>query len=87
MRYLTEDLPGIGGRVRWEPEDFQVEEIPLYQPSGLGEHTYLWVEKRGLSTFRAVEILARSLRVAPQRIGYAGMKDAQALTWQMISVE
>ncbi|MBC7222957.1 MAG: tRNA pseudouridine(13) synthase TruD [Anaerolineae bacterium] len=87
MRYLTEGLPGTGGVVRWQPEDFLVEEIPLYEPSGEGEHTYALVEKVGLSTFRAVQMLAGALGIPAQRIGYAGMKDAHARTRQTFSFE
>ena len=87
MRYLTEGLPGIGGQVRWSPEDFEVEEISLYEPAGMGSHTYFVVEKRGLSTFRAVGMIARTLGVPARQIGYAGMKDAHALTRQTLSVE
>ena len=36
LPYLTSDLPGIGGRIKEAVEDFRVEEIPLYQPSGEG---------------------------------------------------
>ena len=45
---LTSDLPGIGGRIKQSPEDFEVEEIPAYEPSGQGEFLYLWIEKRDL---------------------------------------
>lgn len=31
-RYLTHDLPGIGGAIKVHPDDFVVEEIPLYPP-------------------------------------------------------
>ena len=41
------------------PERFVVEEIPAYAPSGEGDHTFMWLEKRGLTTFDAI---ARSLR-------------------------
>src|SRR5437868_7530751 len=33
---LTADLPGVGGRIKTTPEDFEVEEIPAYEPSGTG---------------------------------------------------
>ena len=36
--YLTADLPPIPGEARVEPEDFVVEEVPLYEASGEGEH-------------------------------------------------
>src|SRR6476661_6602477 len=48
--YLTGDLPGIGGQIRATPEDFQVDERPLYLPCGEGEHVYVTITKRNLST-------------------------------------
>ena len=50
MPFLTATLPGIGGQMRVLPEDFQVEEQPLYLPCGEGEHLYVKVRKRLLST-------------------------------------
>ena len=47
---LRGDVIGIGGVMRQEVEDFVVEEIPAYEPSGTGDHLFLWIEKRGLST-------------------------------------
>jgi tRNA pseudouridine13 synthase len=87
MRYLTADLPGVGGRIKAQPADFVVEEIPLYQPLGEGEHTYFEVEKTGLSTFQAVRRIARALNLHHKRLGYAGLKDAQAVTRQVMSVQ
>ena len=86
-RYLTADLPGIGGRLKEEARDFIVEELPLYEPSGQGEHTFFEIRKEGLSTFQAVRTIAQALGVPPRRIGYAGLKDAQAITRQVLSVE
>ena len=45
---LTADLPGIGGKIKTNPEDFEVEEIPAYEPSGQGDFLYLWIEKRDI---------------------------------------
>jgi tRNA pseudouridine13 synthase len=67
-------------------ERFSVEEIPAYLPSGTGSHTYLWIEKRGLTTFDAISRIAASLAVAPRDMGYAGLKDRHATTRQWISV-
>jgi tRNA pseudouridine13 synthase len=86
-RYLTRDLPGVGGVIKKRVEDFQVEELPLYPPSGEGEHTFFEIQKTGLSTFQAVRTIARALGVSPNRIGYAGLKDAQAITCQVLSVQ
>ena len=68
------------------PETFVVEEIPAYPPSGEGDHTYLWIEKRGLTTLEAMRRLAQALGVTPRDIGYAGMKDRHATTRQWLSV-
>jgi tRNA pseudouridine13 synthase len=84
--YLTDDVPPIGGELKRRPEDFLVEEIPLYQPSGEGEHIYLMVEKRGLSTSDLIEILSRHFEVPDRAIGYAGMKDKLAITRQVVSI-
>lgn len=82
----TADLPGIGGRIKTEIEDFEVEEIPAYQPSGAGDHLYLWIEKRGLGAEYFVRQLARRLGIPVSEIGTAGLKDRQAVTRQMVSV-
>jgi tRNA pseudouridine13 synthase len=86
-QYLTENLPGIGGVIKEQLKDFFVEELPLYAPEGVGDHTFFEIEKTGLSTFQAVRNIARALHVSPYRIGYAGLKDAQAITRQVLSVD
>jgi tRNA pseudouridine13 synthase len=85
-RYLTHDIPGIGGRLKARPEDFLVEEIPAYHPSGQGEHLFLMVQKTGLSTFQMLGVIARHFRVKTHHLGYAGLKDKQAITRQVVSV-
>ena len=67
--------------------DFQVDEIPAYEPSGIGDHVYFLIEKRGLATARAVRDIARALRVRPRDIGVAGLQDARGVTRQMLSLE
>ncbi|OGR36279.1 MAG: tRNA pseudouridine(13) synthase TruD [Desulfuromonadales bacterium GWD2_61_12] len=85
-RYLTDLLPGVGGTIRGEIEDFRVEELPLYPTCGSGEHLYVTVEKRGLTTFDLLRHLASALGVRERDIGYAGLKDARALTRQTVSL-
>jgi tRNA pseudouridine13 synthase len=87
LPYLTADLPGIDGRLKVEPEDFYVEEIPLYPPAGEGQHIYVEIEKRGLSTYVAINKIARALKISSRAIGYAGLKDARAVTRQTISID
>lgn len=83
--YLTADLPGVGGRIKVQPEDFFVEELPLYPTTGQGQHVYAVIEKRGLSTYAAINALARALHISPAEVGHAGLKDAQAVTRQTLS--
>lgn len=85
--YLTGDLPGAGGRLHVTPEDFVVEEVPAYEPSGEGEHTFFAVEKRNLSTPLLVKMVARALDLPSRAISYAGMKDARAVTRQVLCVQ
>jgi tRNA pseudouridine13 synthase len=86
LSYLTRDFPGIGGTIKNRPEDFFVQEIPLYEPSGEGEHVYAEIQKVGLTTFDAINRLAAALRVTNRDIGYAGLKDARAITRQVVSI-
>jgi tRNA pseudouridine13 synthase len=77
------DLPRA--TFRSSPEDFVVEELPAYLPSGQGEHLYLTFRKIGLTTLDAVGALARALGVDPRGAGFAGMKDRHAVTTQTAS--
>ena len=82
---LTATLPGSGGRIRETPEDFRVEELPLYHPEGSGSHAYAWVEKRSLTTRDLVlALLQQGLKES--EIGVAGLKDKHAVTRQWLSV-
>ncbi len=85
-RYLTQELPGIGGRIRAQLDDFVVEEQPLYSPCGSGEHVYFCVEKRDLSTLEALEWLAARPERPVRDFGYAGLKDRKGVTRQTISL-
>lgn len=76
----------IGGQLKAEPDDFEVEELPAYEPCGEGEHLFLWIEKRDLSGPDLRQYLARTLRLPPGEIGMAGLKDRRAITRQYVSV-
>ena len=82
---MTADLPGIGGRIKVNPEDFEVEEIPAYEPAGEGDHLFLWIEKRGMGAEYFTRQVAQRLGVPVGAIGTAGMKDRHAVTRQWVS--
>lgn len=83
---LTPDLPGVGGRLRATPDDFQVDEIPSYEPSGTGDHLYLWVEKRDVGPEHLLRVLADRAGVPVAALGTAGLKDRHAVTRQWVSL-
>jgi len=73
-------------RIKVVPEDFVVEEIPAYAPSGEGEHVYVRFTKRGLTTDAAVRAIAQAAGANARDAGVAGMKDKHAVTTQTISL-
>jgi tRNA pseudouridine13 synthase len=75
----------IPGRIKERPEDFLVEEIPAYTPSGQGEHLFVRFEKTGLDTEQTVRRMAGALEVDPRAAGWAGLKDRHAVTTQWAS--
>ena len=77
---------GPGGTIRVRTSDFLVDEIPLYDPCGSGEHLYLGIQKEGMPHHEMVSVLCRHFGVGERAIGHAGMKDRHAVTRQAVSV-
>lgn len=73
--------------MRFAPDDFIVEELPLYEPTRDGVHTFFAIRKRNLSTLEAINQIARALHVNSRNFGYAGLKDKRAVTTQVLSIE
>jgi tRNA pseudouridine13 synthase len=80
------DLDAIGGHIGPEPEDFVVDEQPLYAASGQGDHWYVRLRKRGATTLELRSAVADAAGVNAGDVGYAGMKDKHAVTTQWLSV-
>ena len=80
------DLGPIDALIGASPEDFVVDEIPLYPQSGAGEHVYARVEKRGYTTPAMVRAVTRAAGVDERDVGYAGLKDKHAVTRQWLSL-
>ncbi len=78
--------PLFQGLIKQTPSDFEVTEALGFTPSGDGEHDFLWIEKTGANTAWVARGLARHAGVSPGDVGYAGMKDRQAVTRQWFSV-
>ena len=67
-------------------DDFIVTEVPLYEFSGDGEHMVLKIRKKDLTTWDALEIISTTIGCKTRDIGYAGLKDKNAMTIQHISI-
>ena len=66
--------------------DFIVDEIPLYEFTGEGEHLILHVRKKDMTTWEMVSAIAKYCKIKQRDIGYAGLKDKNAMTMQYISL-
>lgn len=72
--------------LKQSPADFIVNEVLSFPFSGEGEHLYLRVEKTGQNTQWLAGMLARHFAIKERDIGYAGLKDRQAITSQWFSL-
>ncbi len=85
-RFYSLNHSSIDFHFKQSARDFVVEELPLYEFSGEGEHLILFVRKKNLSTLELVSSIARYLGIKNKEIGYAGLKDKHAMTKQYISL-
>lgn len=87
MTVLT-DLPYLYGKpaanalLRSQPEDFIVDEVLNFTPSGAGEHVLLHIEKTAQNTQYVAKQLATVTGLRARDISYAGLKDRHAVTRQ-----
>jgi len=77
----------LSGKIRSKNEDFQVDEIQQFTPSGEGEHVWLKIRKSGENTDWVAKSLAQIAEVPRRDVSYAGMKDRNAITTQWFSVQ
>ncbi len=93
------DLRRSEGYLRLLPQDFIVEEVRSERDRSLiesiennnqptNDQTTIFADliKIGISTPEAVSRIAKELNIKPEKIGYAGLKDSQALTSQRIAL-
>lgn len=87
QRYATRS-PGIGGRLRVQPADFVVEEIPK-PPSpaqGAGKYTIATLRATNWETNRLVRELGRHLGISRRGIYFTGTKDKRAVKTQQMAL-
>ncbi|MBS3169687.1 tRNA pseudouridine(13) synthase TruD [Candidatus Woesearchaeota archaeon] len=68
------------------PEDFIVKEISRITPQKQGRYCYVLLRKRQRNTLDVVQEIARQLHTKEKQIGFAGSKDRQGITEQVISL-
>jgi tRNA pseudouridine13 synthase len=84
--FLTEGVPGIGGKLKKAPEDFVVQEISIMPPEAPdGRFVIAKVWHRNWEANRLVKRLASNLHVGRMRIGFAGTKDGRSVATQLMS--
>ncbi len=86
LPFLTADIAPVEADLRASPEDFEVEEIPAYEPAGTGDHVLVLIEKRELTTRDAVRRICEAVDANPPDAGWAGLKDRRAVTRQWVSL-
>ncbi|MCU7552992.1 tRNA pseudouridine(13) synthase TruD [Alteromonas sp. ASW11-19] len=74
--------PVSTGIFKFQADDFQVTEDLGYQPSGEGEHQFIFVEKENTNTAYLAEQIARHTGLPLRQVTYAGRKDKYAVTRQ-----
>ncbi len=87
IKFYTTKTPGINGKTRLRLDDFIVKEEAFLQISQKkGPYCVFLLEKHKLSTLDAIHHISRRLKLKKNVIGYAGLKDANAVTLQYISI-
>jgi tRNA pseudouridine13 synthase len=85
--FLTSDIAPIACEYKRVPIDFVVEEVPAFEPIGEGQHLWMRIEKRGMTTDTALGHLGRCLGVPRRKLRVGGKKDARAVTVQWVSLD
>ena len=86
LPFITADLAGIGGEIKAEPAHFVVEEVPLYDPVGEGQHIYVRLTREGWTTRALQRQLVSLFGLSEVDVGCAGLKDKQARVTQTFSL-
>ena len=86
LAYAVGEAPAVNAQLKAEPEDFIVEEVLGFSPSGEGEHLYIHVKAIDYNTEFLVSHIARGLGVSKKSVVYSGLKDRYAVASQWFSV-
>ncbi|MDG3006294.1 tRNA pseudouridine(13) synthase TruD [Paludisphaera mucosa] len=73
-------------KLKRQPEDFQVEELPIVAATDRGRYTFYRLSKTDLGTIEAVEAICRRWNIPGGRVAYGGLKDRHAVTVQYLTI-
>ncbi len=74
-------------KIKQIPEDFIVKEKIEIDIKDKGTYTYCKLTKKDYNLQKAIDIIAKRIRVRIKDIGFAGTKDRRAVTEQVISIK
>ncbi len=94
LKYYQTGTHGLGGKIRIKHDDFIVKEVfegleaspqTLCEGKAFCMKYYIYVlEKKGVDTLEAIRKIRENLGIYD--VGFAGLKDANALTYQFVSL-
>jgi len=73
-------------KLKQQPDDFRVEEIPSVEAGTKGAFAFYRLEKRGWTTPDALAAIRRRWKVDFHRLSYGGLKDRHAHTIQYFTI-
>ncbi len=73
-------------KLKFRPDDFCVEELPLAGPSERGRYVLYRLTKKSIGTIEAVEAICHRWNLAGRRVSYGGLKDRHAITAQYLTI-
>ncbi len=73
-------------KLKRQPEDFRVEELPLVEGSDRGRFGFYRLTKRGVGTLEAIETICRRWNLGGRQVSYGGLKDRHAVTIQYLTI-
>ncbi len=77
--------PGVGGLLRFQPEDFVVEEqLQSFPKDKDGRFLLAYVTAKNWETNDLIREFANALHISNKRISFAGTKDKRAVTSQLL---
>ena len=74
-------------KIKQTPEDFIVKEMNDIILGNTGKYAYFLLKKKNYNTIKAIETIAKALGINVKNIGFAGNKDKNAVTEQLISIK